>query len=40
MKATIPSLVVVISLLASVFAADTKGETGTVRGVVFTADAD
>jgi hypothetical protein len=41
MKAIIPSLVVVISLLAaSVFAADTKGETATVQGVVFIADAD
>jgi hypothetical protein len=41
MKAIIRSLVVVVSLAgASVFAADTKGETGTVQGVVFTADAD
>ena len=41
MKAIIPSLVVVISLLgSSVFAADTKGETGTVQGVVFTSDTD
>jgi outer membrane receptor protein involved in Fe transport len=41
MKAIIPTVVLVIGLLgASVFAADTKGETGTVRGVVFTADAD
>ena len=41
MKDLIPSLVAVISLLgASVFAADTKGETGTLQGVVFTADAD
>jgi len=41
MKAIIPTLALVIGLLdASVLAADTKGETGTVRGVVFTADAD
>jgi len=41
MKAIIPTLVLVIGLLdASVFAVDTKGETGTVWGVVFTADAD
>jgi hypothetical protein len=41
MKAIIPTLALVIGLLdASVFAADTKGETGTVQGVVFTADAD
>ena len=40
MKDLIPSLVVVIGVLAaSVVAADTKGETGTVQGMVFTADA-
>jgi outer membrane receptor protein involved in Fe transport len=41
MKGIIGTLALVIGLLdAGVFAADTKGETGTVRGVVFTADAD
>src|ERR1700730_11606849 len=41
MKAIIPTLALVIGLLdASVFAADTKGEAGTVWGVVFTPDAD
>jgi len=41
MKGIIPTLALVIGLLdAGVFAADIKGETGTVRGVAFTADAD
>jgi outer membrane receptor protein involved in Fe transport len=41
MKDILPSFVVVISLLgASVFATDTKGETGTVQGLAFTADAN
>ncbi len=40
MKDLLPSLVVVIGLLAaSVMAASTKGVTGTVRGLVFTANA-
>ncbi len=40
MKDLIPGLVGVIGVLAaSVLAADTKAETGTVQGVVFTADA-
>jgi hypothetical protein len=40
MKDLISGLVVVIGVLAaSVLAADTKAETGTVQGVVFTADA-
>ena len=40
MKTIIPTLALVICLLdASVFGADTKGETGHGLGVVFTADA-
>ncbi len=39
MKDLIPTLVVVIgALAASLLASDTKAETGTVQGVVFTAD--